>query len=651
MPTLLELFQSKILKSGQTAEKQYEIQNLKPIPVKTNSGAIDLLATPVNIARRNFPQTFSETRLEQEALGIRQIRAFSSPVLYGTAIAKLKLKQSSSVVTMKNAASTLINTDGDFTGIVNKLVDKAKEVGKGVLSKLGIQLPEAQLPTRVATKIRGQLIFSKEGSPISPDKLRQIQQASQGNGVGRILASIGQGATGEQIKNQVLGAGINAAKKAITKAAFGAVDRVAKTFKSVEGTVTPSIRAADVSYNSKRKYSKIIKIRNKQDGNVSDNGNYTTLQNLQEYINKPISTSGGLLGMLAAVSQPEGLFLMGKTVRDTLDYANPKSKIFPQFPQFSLESITQNIPNKRVLGRYGSSATPVENVVASYNIEATKKFVTTSDLVNGSRPWYSETGDELPKLGNDKTLDDYDFIPLRFYSIAKQTGVSFKATMSGLEESFSPSWDSHRFVGSPFNFYTYNSIERSLSFSFKVYSLNNLEHRACWEKLNFLAGLTYPQNPAFEEYTTPPFIKFTLGDMYKNKEGFVESLSYSIEDNTPWDIGIYPTKAGNRVFKLEDNPGYDLPTIVNVSITIKFLENIINTAGKRLYGYSGELSEAFYEFSPDGRAKKPEKTVANEVKKQDAAKGGVSQNPVEFTKEEKEKLENFWKDVVTTKIS
>ena len=203
MPTLRELFQTKILKSGQTAEQQYDIQNLKPVPVKTNSGAIDLLATPVSIARRNFPQTLSETRLEQEALGIRQIRAFSSPVLYGTAIAKLKLKQSSSVVTMKNAASTLINTDGDFTGIVNKLVDKAKEVGKGVLSKLGIQLPEAQLPTRVATKIRGQLIFSKAGSPISPDKLRQIQQASQGNGAGKILAAIGQGATGEQIKNQV----------------------------------------------------------------------------------------------------------------------------------------------------------------------------------------------------------------------------------------------------------------------------------------------------------------------------------------------------------------------------------------------------------------------------------------------------------------
>jgi hypothetical protein len=287
MPSIIDLFESKKLNSGQTAKEQYDIQNLKPIPIKTNSGAIDVLATPINILRRNFGSRLRETRLEQEVLGIRGIRAFSSPVLYGTAIAKLKLKQSSSVVTMKNAASTLISTDGQLSGLVNKLVDKAKEVGKSVLSKLGIQLPEAQLPTRVAGKIGAQLLLS--GGPISPNKLKQIQQASQGNGAGRILASIGQGATGEQIKNQVLGAGINAAKKAATKALFGAVDRVAKSFKSVEPSATVSIRKSDTTYTSKRKYSKVLKIRSKQDGAIDDFGNYTSLKGLQDYINKPIS--------------------------------------------------------------------------------------------------------------------------------------------------------------------------------------------------------------------------------------------------------------------------------------------------------------------------------------------------------------------------
>ena len=610
MPSIIELFESKKLNSGQTAKQQYDIQNLKPIPIKTNSGAIDLFATPINILRRNVGSRLKETRLEEEVLGIRGIRAFSSPILYGTAIAKLKLKQSSSVVTMKNASSTLISTDGQLSGIVNKLVDKAKEVGKSVLSKLGIQLPEAQLPTRVASKIKAQLLLS--GGPISPDKLKQIQQASQGNGAGRILASIGQGATGEQIKNQVLGAGINAAKKAATKALFGAVDRVSNTFKSAQGSGTVSIRPTDVSYKSKNKYSKILKIRNRQDGAIDDFGNYTSLKGLQDYISKPLSIGGGLLGMLASLTQPEGLFLMNKSVNDARNFANPNASAFPQFPEFSLATITQNIPNQRDVKKPTYSKSDAVKGFLIDNVNKTK-FNTKKDLVNISKPWYSETGNP-DKFPDGTTIDDYDFIPLRFYSLNKKTGISFKATISGLNESISPSWDTNRFLGNPYNFYTYNSVERSVSFSFKVYSLNQQEHISCWQKLNFLAGLAYPQTSVALVYTVPPFMKFTLGDMYKNKECFIESLSFEVDDNTPWEIGLNAIKKGNRVGEVNEKgiaSNYKLPTIVNVNMTIKFIETQGTIAGKRLYGYGSifGLEEDNYGIGVDGAAKKLEPTA------------------------------------------
>ena len=610
MPSIIELFESKKLNSGQTAKQQYDIQNLKPIPIKTNSGAIDLFATPINILRRNVGSRLKETRLEEEVLGIRGIRAFSSPILYGTAIAKLKLKQSSSVVTMKNASSTLISTDGQLSGIVNKLVDKAKEVGKSVLSKLGIQLPEAQLPTRVASKIKAELLLS--GGPISPDKLKQIQQASQGNGAGRILASIGQGATGEQIKNQVLGAGINAAKKAATKALFGAVDRVSNTFKSAQGSGTVSIRPTDVSYKSKNKYSKILKIRNRQDGAIDDFGNYTSLKGLQDYISKPLSIGGGLLGMLASLTQPEGLFLMNKSVNDARNFANPNASAFPQFPEFSLATITQNIPNQRDAKKPTYSKSDAVKGFLIDNVNKTK-FNTKKDLVNISKPWYSETGNP-DKFPDGTTIDDYDFIPLRFYSLNKKTGISFKATISGLNESISPSWDTNRFLGNPYNFYTYNSVERSVSFSFKVYSLNQQEHISCWQKLNFLAGLAYPQTSVALVYTVPPFMKFTLGDMYKNKECFIESLSFEVDDNTPWEIGLNAIKKGNRVGEVNEKgiaSNYKLPTIVNVNMTIKFIETQGTIAGKRLYGYGSifGLEEDNYGIGVDGAAKKLEPTA------------------------------------------
>jgi hypothetical protein len=606
MPSILELFESKKLNSGQTAQQQYDIQNLKPIPIKTNSGVIDVLATPINILRRNVGSRLRETRLEQEVLGVRGIRAFSSPVLYGTAIAKLKLKQSSSVITMKNASSTLVSTDGELTGLVNRLVDKAKEVGKNVLSKLGIQLPEAQLPTRVAGKIKAQLLLS--GGPISPEKLKQIQQGSQGNGAGRILASIGQGATGQQIKNQVLGAGINEAKKAAKKALFGTVSRVANTFKSAEGSGTVSIRASDTTYTSKRKYSKVLKIRSREDGAIEDVGNYTSLKGLQDFIGKPLG--GGLLGVLAGLSQPEGLFLMNKSISDATNYADPTSKLsFPEFPEFSLASITQNIPNKKDFTKVYSKSDAVNEFLIDGT--TTPKFTTKKDLVNLSKPWYSVTGEPSPFV-NKTLIDDYDFIPLRFYSVYKKTGVSFKATISGLNETISPSWDSNKFLGNAYNFYTYNSVERSVSFNFKVYSLNQSEHISAWQKLNFLAGLAYSQNPSPAVFNSPPFIKFTLGDMYKNKESFIESLSFEIDDTTPWDIGLGASPAGRdnqrvgALTKTGITKNWKLPTIVNVNMNVKFIETQGTIAGKRLYGYAKNdpsgTSESDYGFTPDGTA-------------------------------------------------
>ena len=194
-------------------------------------------------------------------------------------------------------------------------------------------------------------------------------------------------------------------------------------------------------------------------------------------------------------------------------------------------------------------------------------------------------------------LDGFDFVTLKFTSLGTISGklrsANFRATISGLSETFSPSWDSGKFVGSPFNYYTYNGIERSVSFNFKTYSLNAMEHKKAWDKLNFLSGLTYPADYYGNSAIKSPLIMFTMGDMYNKKAGFIESLSYTIDDNTPWQVmdkeqshlnntaqvvsdvlygkpnGISQNPSNNEI----DMKGYKLPTIVDVAVTIKFVEN------------------------------------------------------------------------------
>ena len=151
------------------------------------------------------------------------------------------------------------------------------------------------------------------------------------------------------------------------------------------------------------------------------------------------------------------------------------------------------------------------------------------------------------------------------------TSINFLAKVTNLTENFTPSWETSKFIGSPFNFYTYESVERSVSFQFKIFSTNSDEHKAAWERLNALSKLTLPQGYGGQvNYVQPPIIQLTLGDIYHKRTSFIETLSYSVDDNYTWDI---------------DTLGYTLPKIINVDVTLKLILSKNSTNGVRLYDY------------------------------------------------------------------
>jgi hypothetical protein len=87
-----------------------------------------------------------------------------------------------------------------------------------------------------------------------------------------------------------------------------------------------------------------------------------------------------------------------------------------------------------------------------------------------------------------------------------------------------------------------------------------------WEKLESLTKMAYPSFNSVQ-LVTPPIIQFTLGDMYHKKNGFIESLSYTIPDDGTWETEIN---------------GGKLPKFIDVSIGIKFIEDSSSTSS--LYG-------------------------------------------------------------------
>jgi hypothetical protein len=192
------------------------------------------------------------------------------------------------------------------------------------------------------------------------------------------------------------------------------------------------------------------------------------------------------------------------------------------------------------------------------------------DYINKQKPG-------VKKDASGKDIQSYDFIPLVIASLTNaENSVMFRGTITGLTETFSPSWDSQRFIGSPFSYYIYQSVERNVTFNFRVWSQNPEEHIAAWDKLGVLAKMVYPQGYPANGAVTPPLVSLTLGDLYKTKESFIESLSYTIDDNSPWEIGT-------------DVSGYKAPKVIDVAITFKFLQSKGSTSS--MYGFSGGVSE------------------------------------------------------------
>jgi hypothetical protein len=171
--------------------------------------------------------------------------------------------------------------------------------------------------------------------------------------------------------------------------------------------------------------------------------------------------------------------------------------------------------------------------------------------------------------GNTEELEGLDLIP--FWIKPKEgKSIHFRTSVSGITETVNPQWASSKFFGNPFSFYTYDGVERNVALTLQMFCYNPVELATMWQKIEFLTKQTYPKVKTVNDikYSNPPIIEFRLGDIYKNKTSFIESLSYTIPDNSNWEVDI---------------DGLRLPKLVDVSITFKFIEQIGDE--QTLYSY------------------------------------------------------------------
>ena len=138
--------------------------------------------------------------------------------------------------------------------------------------------------------------------------------------------------------------------------------------------------------------------------------------------------------------------------------------------------------------------------------------------------------------GSTTTYDQLDFIPFKFRDARNKEGghMVFRAILSGITDTFTPDWSDERYVGRPDKVYVYQGTTREISFTFDVYPKSDSELVTLWEKLNYLAGQTYPhwsENMGM----ISPYTELTIGNMYEDAPGYISALTYTVQDNGTWE--------------------------------------------------------------------------------------------------------------------
>ena len=123
-------------------------------------------------------------------------------------------------------------------------------------------------------------------------------------------------------------------------------------------------------------------------------------------------------------------------------------------------------------------------------------------------------------------------------SPAKEESLKFRAYIDSFSDSYSADWKSQTYMGRAESFYKYNSFGRDMSLSFKIVADNGYNLTGSgqmYDQLNTLASSLAPTYTTYG-YMAGNLHKLTVGNYISNQTGIINSLSYDIMDESPWEI-------------------------------------------------------------------------------------------------------------------
>jgi hypothetical protein len=161
--------------------------------------------------------------------------------------------------------------------------------------------------------------------------------------------------------------------------------------------------------------------------------------------------------------------------------------------------------------------------------------------------------------------------------------IHFRAFLDSFTDNYSSQWDELQYMGRGEKFYKYQGFDRKINMSWTVAAQSKEELIPMYHKLNYLASSLTPDYSS-NGYMRGNLVSLTVGGYLYEQVGIITSLTYTIPEESPWEIGI-DTEGGY------DPSVKELPHIIKVT-GFQFIpiHNFVPKIQKNEYGpSSGEM--------------------------------------------------------------
>ena len=135
--------------------------------------------------------------------------------------------------------------------------------------------------------------------------------------------------------------------------------------------------------------------------------------------------------------------------------------------------------------------------------------------------------------------------------------MHFRAFLDDFSDSYTSTWNPVNYVGRGDSLYNYQGFGRTISLGFTVAAQSKAELIPMYKKLNYLASTLAP------DYSEAGFmrgnmVRLTIGGYLYEQPGFITSLTYTVPQESSWEIAINQEGGSDSSVK-------ELPHMIKVS--------------------------------------------------------------------------------------